>query len=33
MTPERVDKVSLDRALEIYKDRFKDCLLSTSRCV
>lgn len=24
MTPERVDKVSLDRALEIYKDRFKD---------
>ncbi len=24
MTPERVDKVSLDRAMEIYKDRFKD---------
>ncbi|MPR34945.1 M16 family metallopeptidase [Salmonirosea aquatica] len=24
MTPERVDKVNLDRALEIYKDRFKD---------
>ncbi len=24
MTPERVDKVSLDRAFEIYKDRFSD---------
>ncbi|GHB55065.1 M16 family metallopeptidase [Persicitalea jodogahamensis] len=24
LTPERVDKVNLDRAMEIYKDRFKD---------
>ncbi len=24
MTPERVDKVNLDRAMDIYKDRFKD---------
>lgn len=24
MTPERIDKVSLDRAMEIYKDRFAD---------